>query len=170
MTASIPAAPSRAAARPADTPASDDAAQRIVKGACPHDCPDTCSLLVTVAGGRAVRVAGNPAHPATDGVLCAKVARYPERTYSPERLLYPMRRSGPKGSGRFQRIGWDEALAEVAARLGAIARRNPEAILPYSYAGTMGLVQGESMAARFFNRLGASRLDRTICSAAGKAG
>ncbi len=142
----------------------------MVKGACPHDCPDTCALLVTVVDGRAVRVAGNPEHPATAGVLCAKVTRYAERTYSPERLLHPMRRSGPKGSGRFVRIGWDEALREIAERLGAIASRDARRILPYSYAGTMGLVQGESMAGRFFNRLGASRLDRTICSAAGKAG
>ncbi len=170
MSSSIPASPRGATAGPADTPPTPAAQARIVKGACPHDCPDTCALLVTVADGRAIRVAGNPAHPATDGVLCAKVARYPERTYSPDRLLYPMRRSGRKGNGRFERIGWDEALREIADRLGGIARRDPQRILPYSYAGTMGLVQGEAMASRFFHRLGASRLDRTICSAAGKAG
>ena len=139
----------------------------VVVGACPHDCPDTCSLLTTVEGGRAVRVQGNPAHAQTGGVLCAKVSRYAERTHHPERILYPLRRTGPKGSGQFERISWDEALTEVASRLQAIAARDPQAVLPYSYAGTMGLVQSESMAALFFNRMGASRLDRTICSAAG---
>ncbi len=142
----------------------------VVRGACPHDCPDTCSLLTTVVGGVAVKVQGNPAHPMTDGVLCAKVSRYPERTYHPDRLLQPLRRAGPKGSGRFEPVTWDEALDAIAARLSAIAARNPEAILPYSYAGTMGLVQGESIAARFFHRIGASLLDRTICSAAGAEG
>jgi anaerobic selenocysteine-containing dehydrogenase len=135
-----------------------------IRGACPHDCPDTCALLVTVQDGRAIRVAGDPDHPSTHGALCTKVARYPERTYHPERLTTPLRRSGPKGSGRFEPVSWDAALDEVASRLGTIAARDPQAILPYSYAGTMGLVQGEGMAARFFHRLGASRLDRTICS------
>ena len=138
-----------------------------VRGACPHDCPDTCALLTTVQDGRAVRVAGNPAHRHTDGALCTKVSRYPERTYHPERLLTPMRRSGPKGSGRFEPIGWDEALDEIATRLKDIAARDPQAIVPYSYAGTMGQVQSEGMAARFFHKLGASFLDRTICAAAG---
>jgi anaerobic selenocysteine-containing dehydrogenase len=138
-----------------------------VVGACPHDCPDTCSLLTRVEGGRAVRVRGNPDHPPTDGVLCTKVSRYHERTHHPERLLTPLRRVGPKGQGRFEPIGWDQALAEVAARLSAIAARDPQAVLPYSYAGTMGLVQGESMDRRFFHRLGASLLDRTICATAG---
>jgi anaerobic selenocysteine-containing dehydrogenase len=138
-----------------------------VRGACPHDCPDTCALLTTVENGVAVRVQGNPEHPATAGVLCTKVARYPERTYHPDRVLQPLKRSGPKGSGQFTPVSWDEALDTIAARLGAIAARNPEAVLPYSYAGTMGLVQGEAMAARFFHRMGASLLDRTICSAAG---
>lgn len=147
-------------------PASPSSAA-IVRGACPHDCPDTCALLTTVQDGRAVRVQGNPEHPPTDGVLCTKVSRYAERTYHPERLLQPMRRAGPKGSGRFEPVGWDEALDDIAARLTAIAARDPEAILPYSYAGTMGLVQSEGMAARFFHRLGASQLDRTICAAAG---
>jgi anaerobic selenocysteine-containing dehydrogenase len=141
-----------------------------VRGACPHDCPDTCALLTTVQGGVAVRVAGNPDHPPTDGALCTKVSRYTERTYHPERILQPLRRVGPKGSGRFEPVGWDEALDTIAARLSAIAARNPEAIVPYSYAGTMGLVQGEGMAARFFHRLGASHLDRTICAAAGGEG
>ena len=138
-----------------------------VRGACPHDCPDTCALLTTVENGVAVRVQGNPAHAQTGGVLCAKVSRYPERTYHPERILTPLKRSGPKGSGQFTPVGWDEALADIAARLGSIAARAPEAILPYSYAGTMGLVQGESMDRRLFHRLGASLLDRTICSTAG---
>ncbi len=141
-----------------------------VRGACPHDCPDTCALLTTVQGGVAIKVQGNPAHRPTDGVLCAKVSRYTERTYHPDRLLQPFKRVGPKGSGQFAPVGWDEALADIASRLQAIAARDPEAILPYSYAGTMGLVQGESMAARFFNRLGASLLDRTICASAGGAG
>ena len=138
-----------------------------VRGACPHDCPDTCALLTTVLDGRAVRVQGNPEHPPTDGVLCTKVSRYTERTYHPERLLQPLRRVGPKGAGRFEPVSWNEALHDIGARLNAIAARNPEAIVPYSYAGTMGLVQGEGMAARFFHRLGASLLDRTICAAAG---
>lgn len=140
---------------------------RIVKAACPHDCPDTCALRVTVEHGRAVKVQGDPAHPTTHGALCTKVSRYPERTYHRDRVLQPLRRSGPKGSGRFEPVGWDEALDQVAMRLKAIAARDPQAIVPYSYAGTMGLVQGESMSARFFHKLGASLLDRTICSAAG---
>lgn len=139
----------------------------VVKGACPHDCPDTCALLTTVQDGVAVKVQGNPEHRHTDGVLCTKVSRYTERTYHPERVLHPLRRVGPKGSGAFERVGWDEALDDIARRLQAIASRDPQAIVPYSYAGTMGLVQGESMAARFFHRLGASFLDRTICSSAG---
>ena len=138
-----------------------------VRGACPHDCPDTCALAVAVEDGRVVGVHGDPDHPPTHGALCTKVSRYAERTYHPGRVLTPLRRAGPKGSGRFEAVGWDEALAEVAARLREIASRDPQAIVPYSYAGTMGLVQGESMAARFFHRLGASLLDRTICSSAG---
>src|ERR1035437_3476368 len=141
-----------------------------VLGACPHDCPDTCSLLTTVADGIATRVQGNPNHPHTAGFLCTKVLRYTERTYHPERILHPLKRVGPKGAGQFERVSWDAALQDIAARLQAIIRRSPDAaqaVLPYSYAGTMGLVQGEGMAARFFHRLGASLLDRTICSTAG---
>jgi anaerobic selenocysteine-containing dehydrogenase len=138
-----------------------------VRGACPHDCPDTCALLTTVENGVATQVRGNPAHPLTAGVLCTKVSRYAERTYHPERVLTPLRRIGPKGAGQFEPVGWDEALDDIATRLTRIAARDPQAILPYSYAGTMGLVQGESMAGRFFHQLGASLLDRTICSAAG---
>jgi anaerobic selenocysteine-containing dehydrogenase len=141
-----------------------------VRAACPHDCPDTCALLVTVEDGVATEVKGDPDHPPTAGVLCTKVARYVERTYHPERVLHPMRRIGKKGEGKFERISWDQALDEIATRLGAIAARDPQAILPYSYCGTMGLVQGESMSSRFFNRLGASLLDRTICATAGATG
>jgi len=141
-----------------------------IRGACPHDCPDTCSLVTTVDNGVALRVQGNPEHPHTDGALCTKVSRYTERTYHPERLLHPMVRTGPKGSGQFKRVGWDEALDTIAARLKDIAARDPQAVVPYSYAGTMGQVQGEGMATRFFHRLGASFLDRTICASAGGEG
>ena len=129
-------------------------------------------MLVTVENGRAIEIKGAPDHPTTAGTLCTKVARYLDRTYSPERLRYPMRRVGAKGEGRFARISWDEALDEIATQFAAIAASadGPQAILPYSYAGTMGLLQGSSMDRRFFHRLGASLLDRTICSAAGKAG
>jgi anaerobic selenocysteine-containing dehydrogenase len=146
------------------------APQHIVKGACPHDCPDSCALEIHVRDGVAVKVAGAAAHGPTAGVLCTKVARYTERTYHPERLLHPLRRVEKKGSGRFERTTWDSAIGEIAARLTVIAAENPEQILPYSYAGTMGLVQGEAMAQRFFNRLGASKLEWTICASAGSAG
>ena len=143
----------------------------VVRGACPHDCPDTCALLVTVEQGRAVKVVGDPEHPFTQGFLCAKVNRYLERTYHEDRLRTPMRRVGPKGSGKFAPISWDDALDEIATRLGDAARiHGAESILPYSYAGTMGLVQGSSMDHRFFHLLGASRLDRTICAMAGTIG
>jgi anaerobic selenocysteine-containing dehydrogenase len=148
-------------------------AESTVVGACPHDCPDTCSMVTTVHNGIAIKVQGNPAHPHTDGALCTKVSRYTERTYHPERILHPLKRSGPKGSGQFERVSWDSALSDIASRLRAIANRGPDssqAILPYSYAGTMGLVQSESIAARFFNTLGASLLDRTICATAGGEG
>jgi anaerobic selenocysteine-containing dehydrogenase len=142
----------------------------VVRGLCPHDCPDTCALLTTVENGRAVKVQGNPNHKHTDGVLCTKVSRYTERTYSPERLMFPLKRSGPKGSGQFVRVSWEEAIADIAANLKTIAAHNPEAILPYSYGGTMGWVQSESMASRFFHKIGASLLDRTICASAGGEG
>ena len=139
-----------------------------VRGACPHDCPDTCALLTTVdEHGVATRVQGNPDHRHTDGALCAKVSKYTERSYHPERVLTPLKRSGAKGSGQFTPVSWDEALSDIAQRLQSIAARAPEAILPYSYAGTMGMVQGESMDRRFFHKLGASQLDRTICASAG---
>jgi anaerobic selenocysteine-containing dehydrogenase len=138
---------------------------------CALDCPDTCSLLVQVdEAGHGTKLRGNPAHPITKGFLCAKVNRYLQRQYHPERLLYPQRRVGAKGEGKFQRISWDEAIGEIASRLSGISREyGPEAILPYSYAGTMGLLNGGGMDRRFFHRLGASRLDRTICAAAGAA-
>jgi anaerobic selenocysteine-containing dehydrogenase len=143
--------------------------QRTVHAACPHDCPDTCAIRVTSEGERIVRIQGDPDHPPTHGALCTKVSRYAERVDHPERVLKPLKRVGPKGAGQFEAVGWDEALADIATRLRGIASRDPEAIVPYSYAGTMGLVQGESMAARFFHRLGASLLGRTICASAGGA-
>ena len=145
----------------------------VVRGACPHDCPDTCATLVTVDdSGRATRIQGDPDHPVTSGFLCAKVNRYLERTYHPERLTTPLRRAGPKGGGRFEPCSWDEALSQIAARLNAIRSgpHGPQAILPYSYAGTMGQLQGSSMDRRFFHAIGASRLNRTICAEAGRVG
>jgi anaerobic selenocysteine-containing dehydrogenase len=142
----------------------------LVRATCPHDCPDTCAILVTVEDGVATEVKGDPDHPTTAGVLCTKVSRYVERTYHPDRLLTPMRRVGKKGEGKFEPISWEQALEEIAARLKPIAARDPQAILPYSYCGTMGLVQGEAMAMRFFNKLGASFLDRTVCATAGTTG
>ncbi len=138
---------------------------------CALDCPDTCSLVVEIDGaGKATKLSGNRDHPITRGFLCAKVTKYLERQYHPERLLYPLRRIGAKGEGHFERVTWDDALSEIAARFRSISHNNgPEAILPYSYAGTMGLLNGSGMDRRFFHRLGASRLDRTICSAAGGA-
>jgi anaerobic selenocysteine-containing dehydrogenase len=140
----------------------------VVRGACPHDCPDTCAMLVHVEDGRAVRVQGNPDHPVTQGFLCTKVNRYVERTYHADRLTTPLRRVGRKGEGRFEPATWDEALDDIAAHLQRVIDTDgPQAILPYSYAGTMGLVQSQSMDRRFFHRLGASLLARTICAAAG---
>ena len=137
---------------------------------CALDCPDTCSILVTVEGKRAVKLRGNPKHPITQGFLCAKVTRYLEREYSTDRILFPQKRTGAKGEGRFTRISWEEALGEITTRLREISTKHgPEAILPYSYAGTMGLLNGSGMDRRFFHRLGASRLDRTICSSTGGA-
>ncbi len=142
----------------------------VIKAACPHDCPDTCAMQITVQDGRAIKVAGDPDHPTTQGALCTKVARYLERTYHAGRVLQPLKRVGKKGEGKFEPVSWDAALDDIAARLKAIAAIDPQRIVPYSYAGTMGLVQGESMSMRFFNKLGASLLDRTICSSAGGAG
>jgi len=139
---------------------------------CALDCPDTCSLLIDVdSAGRGSKLRGNPEHPITRGFLCGKVARYLDRVYSPDRLLHPLRRTGEKGEGRFERITWDAALDEIASKLRSISSEfGSEAVLPYSYAGTMGLLNGSGMDRRFFHRLGASRLDRTICSSAGTVG
>jgi anaerobic selenocysteine-containing dehydrogenase len=138
---------------------------------CALDCPDCCALALTVQDGRATKLRGDPAHPITRGFLCGKVAQYLEREYSPARLLYPQKRVGAKGEGRFERITWDEALDTIASRLKSIAEEfGPEAILPYSYAGNMGYLNFNGMSGRFFHRLGASQLDRTICSTAGMAG
>ena len=149
-----------------------DAAVKVVRAACPHDCPDTCAMLVTVKDGVAVKVQGDPLHPFTDGSLCTKVSHYAERTYAPDRLMHPMKRTGPKGTGVFQRISWDQALDTIAAKFRELAA-SPDgsaSILPLSYAGTMGMLQYSSMDRRFFHKLGASQLERTLCSSAGKAG
>src|SRR5580693_161622 len=172
-------------------------AKLVVHAACPHDCPDACGVLITVEDGRAIKIQGDPKHPVTRGFLCAKVAKYLDRVYSPDRVLYPMRRIAAKGtagerscaphgqpgacpepvegaavpSQAWQRITWDEALDEIAQRLRKIiAEFGSEAILPYSYGGTLGALNGASMDRRFFTRLGASELERTICSSAGEAG
>ena len=146
------------------------AARKVVKAACPHDCPDTCGMHVTVENGVAIKVEGAKDMPFTDGTLCTKVARYLDRTYSKERVLHPLKRVGAKGEGKFERISWDEALATIAAKFKAIADQDPQGILPCSYAGTMGLAQYASMDRRFFHKLGATLLDRTLCSSAGKVG
>lgn len=144
---------------------------KVVRGGCAHDCPDTCAWHVTVEAGRAVKLVGDPDHPYTHGALCAKVNRYLDRVYAPDRVLTPLRRTGAKGAGRFEPVGWEEALAAIAERLRAvIAEHGAEAILPYSYAGNMGLVQYRGMDRRFFGALGASRLDRTICGDSANAG
>jgi molybdopterin guanine dinucleotide-containing S/N-oxide reductase-like protein len=167
----------------------------VVHAACPHDCPDACGVLITVQDGRATKIQGDPEHPVTRGFLCAKVAKYLDRVYSPDRVLYPMKRIAAKGPAQraegptlsaknalnmghpriedqiWRRISWDEALDEIASRFRAIAKEHgSEAILPYSYGGTLGTLNSASMDRRFFHRLGASQLDRTICSAAGEAG
>jgi anaerobic selenocysteine-containing dehydrogenase len=189
--------------------------KKVVHAACPHDCPDACGVLITVEEGRATKIQGDPQHPVTRGFLCAKVAKYLDRVYSPDRVLYPMRRVAPKGpvpgqrsfappvqpgtavpiqtactqtisaptvspqtippqtirSPVWERISWDEALDEIASRFRAIAGEfGSEAILPYSFGGTLGALNSASMDRRFFHRLGASQLDRAICSAAGEAG
>ena len=149
-----------------------DSMDRVVKSVCPLDCPDTCSMRVTVRDGVAVDLRGDVDHPFTRGFLCQKMARYLDRVYSTDRLKTPLVRVGPKGSGRFEPIGWDEALDRIAGRFKAIAGSTdgPEAILPYSYYGTMGKLQSSSLDRRFFHRLGASLLDRTICASAGSQG
>ena len=180
------------------------AMKQVVHAACPHDCPDACGVLITVVDERATKIQGDPEHPVTRGFLCAKVAKYLDRVYSPDRVLYPMRRVGPKGPvaglrscaphdrvrdpvphnqnqnqnqhqdpdpQTWKRISWDEALDEIAARFRAVTSEfGSESILPYSFGGTLGALNGASMDRRFFHRLGASQLDRAICSAAGEAG
>lgn len=139
----------------------------IVFGACPHDCPDTCSMLVTVENGRAIKVEGHPDHPFTRGTLCGKVSDYSDyldRVYSGDRILYPMRRVGPKGSGQFERISWDTALDEITSRFqGIIGKFGAEAIMPCSYLGHEGLLNGLTVGDAFFNRLGATITERTFC-------
>lgn len=144
----------------------------VFKNVCPLDCPDTCSMSVTVENGRAVDLRGDLDHPFTRGALCQKMASYLDRVYSPERLMFPMKRVGPKGSGSFERISWDEAISKITERFQEIAASadGPQAILPYSYYGTMGKLQASSLDRRFFHRLGASMLDRTICASAGSLG
>jgi molybdopterin guanine dinucleotide-containing S/N-oxide reductase-like protein len=152
--------------------------KKVVHAACPHDCPDACGVLITVEDGRATKIQGDPGHPMTRGFLCAKVAKYLDRVYSPDRVLYPMRRIAAKGivagaapTQIWQRITWDEALDDITSRFRSIiAEFGSEAILPFSYGGTLGALNGGSMDRRFFNRLGASELERTICSSAGEAG
>ncbi len=143
-----------------------------IRAVCPHDCPDTCAMIVTVQDNRAVDLRGSKENPFTAGFLCQKVARYLDRVYHPERLKWPLRRVGPKGAGQFERISWEEAIEIITHRFQEIAASpdGPQAILPYSYAGTMGQIQGNSLDRRFFHRLGASLLDRTICATAGSAG
>jgi anaerobic selenocysteine-containing dehydrogenase len=146
-------------------------AAALVHAVCPHDCPDRCSLLCHVRGGRLVRVEGNPAHPVTRGFLCRKMAAAAERVYAPERVLRPLVRVGPKGAARFRAASWAEAVGTIAERWREIcARRGPAAVLPFFGSGTEGLVQGHAAGRRFFNRLGTLQLERTICTAAGRAG
>ena len=150
--------------------------KKVVHAACPHDCPDACGVLITIEDGRATKIQGDPAHPVTRGFLCAKVSKYLDRVYSPDRVLYPMRRVASKGGGAknandFRRISWDEALSAIAERFKEVAKEfGPEALLPYSYGGTLAVLSGSSMDRRFFHRFGASQLERSICSAAGEAG
>ncbi len=146
-------------------------AKSVVLGACPYDCPDNCSIISHVEGGRLVKVEGNPSHQVTRGFLCPKVRRYPERVYSYDRVRYPMKRVGAKGSGRFQRISWQEAIETISTRWKMIIdKEGPKAILPYYGSGTLGMVQGKLAGKRFFNRLGSLQLDRTICTKAGRVG
>ncbi|MSR79585.1 MAG: molybdopterin oxidoreductase family protein, partial [Gemmataceae bacterium] len=145
---------------------------KTIRAVCPHDCPDTCSMVISVKDGVAVDLRGDKDHPFTKGFLCQKVNRYLDRTYHKDRVLYPMRRVGPKGAGQFERITWEAALTEIASRLKGIANspEGPQSILPFSYAGTMGKLQEASIDRRFFHAIGASLLDRTICATAGTVG
>lgn len=142
---------------------------RVIRGACPHDCPDTCATITQVRDGRAIAFEADPDHPITQGWLCAKVRPYLERVYHPDRLLYPLRRVGAKGAGGWERISWDDAIGEITARWREIiARYGAAAILPYSYSGTLGVLNAGACDERLWNRMGASGLDRTICDASGE--
>ncbi|MFN0317534.1 MAG: molybdopterin-dependent oxidoreductase [Burkholderiales bacterium] len=144
---------------------------RTVLAACPHDCPDTCSMLVEVKDGKVAGVRGNPDHAFTDGTLCVKVNHYEERVHSKDRILYPLRRRGPKGSGEFVRMGWDEAIAEIGTRWRQIIDKfGPTAILPYSYLGTQGILNGLNAGDPFFNKLGATISERTFCDSGASTG
>ena len=145
---------------------------RVTRGACPHDCPDTCAWTVTVRDGRALELKGDPDHPFTRGGLCTKVNHFLEdRTYNPDRILHPLRRSGPKGSGGFVPVAWDEALDDIAARLRrVVAESGGQAVMPYSYMGTQGLIQGNAVSDPFFARLGATHLVRSVCGSTGLSG
>ena len=135
-----------------------------VRAACPHDCPDTCAMLVTVEDGTAVKLRGDPEHPYTNGGLCVKVSRYVDRVYDPNRVLYPLRRTGPKGSGQFERITWGDAVEEIGSRFGSIADEyGGEAIMPVSYLGTQGILNGLNVGDPFFAKLGATISERTYC-------
>lgn len=141
--------------------------EKQVFGACPHDCPDTCSMITTVKDGRATEVRGNPDHPFTKGGLCVKVNNYQDRVYSTDRVLYPLRRTGAKGAGEFERISWDQALDDIKRRWTAIIDQDgPNAILPYSYLGTEGILNGLNAGDAFFNKMGASVSERTFCDSA----
>jgi anaerobic selenocysteine-containing dehydrogenase len=143
----------------------------VFRSVCPLDCPDTCALHVHKENGKITKVTGNPDHPITQGAICNKVRHMAERVYHPDRVLYPLRRVGAKGEGRFVRITWEEAINEIVHKFqDAIAEYGSEAILPYSYYGNMGLVNSDGMDRRFFHRLGSSKLDQTICSIAGNVG
>jgi anaerobic selenocysteine-containing dehydrogenase len=135
---------------------------KVVRGACPHDCPDTCAFLYHVDGDRLVEVTGDPAHPMTRGGLCVKLKDFAQHHYNPERVLHPMRRIGPKGSGEFARISWDEALGEIKHRWdGIIATDGPQAIMPHAYLGHQGTLNGLTAGDAFFNRLGSSVAEKT---------
>ncbi len=142
-----------------------------LRSVCPHDCPDTCGIISHVEDGKLVKVKGDPDHILTRGFLCQKVMNYPERVYSPDRVLYPLKRVGVKGAGKFERISWDEAIETITSQFKNIINKHcAESILPFSGSGTLGLVNGTVAGKRFFNHLGASRLDRTICSKGGRIG
>src|SRR5262249_11248079 len=150
---------------------SGNGSMHIVRGACGHDCPDTCSWMVEVQNGAAAKLYGDPAHPFTRGTLCAKVNHYLERVYHPDRVLHPLKRVASKGEGQFVRVTWDEALTDIASRWQSIIEESgAEAILPYSSAGVQGLIQQESLDARLFGSMGCSGLDRNICGAVANAG